>query len=198
MPDGATDARCRCHVHEAAASVPEKVIRADGGHEKIGPAIVVVVPDRGAHPVQVDGQTGCDGHVREVPAAVVAVQGQPRSPRTGGPRRPGPRPRVHEEQIRKAVIVVVEESHAAAHRFRQQFLAVGAVFVLERDAGLPRDVDERDIRRRDRRGSTANRKRGSRRGHRWPPAERQRNRERDDDQSAQPNDRPGRAGHRSG
>ena len=45
---------------------------------------------------------------------------------------------VHEQQVRIAVAVVVEEGDAAAHGLRQQALAVGAVRLHERDARLRR------------------------------------------------------------
>ena len=53
-----------------------------------------------------------------------------------------------------AVVAVVEERHAAAQGFRQQFVAVSAVVVNEGDAGFPGDVGEFShgnfIRRRER------------------------------------------------
>ena len=62
------------HVDEAPADVSEETIGADGGHEEIDPAVVVVVGGGDAHSVEVHRQAGGPGHVREVPAAVVAIQ----------------------------------------------------------------------------------------------------------------------------
>ena len=51
---------------------------------------------------------------------------------------------IDQQEVRIAVSVVVEEGDAAAHRFRQQALAVGAVLVREADAGKLGNVGEVD------------------------------------------------------
>src|SRR6267378_136968 len=56
-----------------------------------------------------------------------------------------------DEDVVKAVVVIVDESAARAHRFRQPLLSEGAVVVCESDSRLRSDVDEcNGLRRRNR------------------------------------------------
>ena len=139
----AADAGGGGHIREAPVDVAEQMVAADGRDEEIDPPVVVVVSRRDAHPVQIHRQAGGFGRVDEASVAGVAIQHEPRMRRAVAlALRPGPWARIDEQQVGPAVAIEVEERDAAAHRFRQQFLALRAVLVLERDAGLARDVDE--------------------------------------------------------
>src|SRR5258708_20870528 len=70
--------------------------------------------------------------------AVVHVKSERRLLRSG--RLPWPISGVDEEQVRAPVVLDVDHRDAAAHRFRKQFLAVGAVVMNETDAGCARDI----------------------------------------------------------
>ena len=78
-----------------------------------------------------------------MPVAVIAVEGH-------GRRFarffcvPGPVSRIDQEQVLSAVSIEIEESHTAAHRFRQQLVTISAVVMEEANAGLRGDVFERD------------------------------------------------------
>jgi hypothetical protein len=76
-----------------------------------------------------------------VERAVAAVVEQPMA---GALRdgRVGQRPAVHQEDVRPAVVVVVEEQSARAHGLDEVLVWAGAVDVREGDAGVARDVDE--------------------------------------------------------
>src|SRR5678815_163562 len=88
----AADARYGGDVAEVTADVPEQVVDADGRDEQVGPAVVVVVRRRDAHAVDVRGQPGGRGDVREAPFAEVAIQHEPRPGRAAaGWRGRGPR-----------------------------------------------------------------------------------------------------------
>src|SRR5689334_256041 len=54
--------------------VVEEVITADCSDENIGAAIVVVVSDGDAHPIEGNVQAGAGGHVCEVALAVVPIK----------------------------------------------------------------------------------------------------------------------------
>ncbi len=56
---------------------------------------------------------------------------------------PWPEVAIDEEEVWQAIVVVIEGGYAAAHGFREEFVAVGAVGVGEGDAGGIGDLGER-------------------------------------------------------
>ena len=52
---------------------------------------------------------------------------------------------VDEQDVGKAVVVVIDECAAGAHGFRKPFLSEGSVVVGEVDAGLGGDIAESDV-----------------------------------------------------
>ena len=142
------------HVREfARTEIAKQAIRSHGRQINIAQAIAVIVPAGDPHSVARHVQTGTGGDVGELHRAaggrVVAIQCR------GGSlaillrsRIPRPAGAIREQQILIAIAVAIEERHAAAHRFRQQLFARGAVLVNKRDTGLPRDVGEAHGRHR--------------------------------------------------
>ena len=125
-------------VNVPVPGVAEQAILADRRDEDVLPAVVVEVGGGGAHPVQLDLQSGRLGHIGEPAGALVAIE-----PREGPRRRlPGPRAAVYEQEVLPAVVVVVEECRARAERLGQELLPERAVVVREGDAGAAGDVDE--------------------------------------------------------
>src|SRR6476661_2939154 len=62
--------------------------------------------------------------------------------RVAGPVHP-----VHEEDVRPAVVVVIDESNARSERLRQIFFSKRAIVVDKVNSGLLRDVTKRHARR---------------------------------------------------
>src|SRR5260370_26545444 len=56
----------------------------------------------------------------------------------------GPIHSVHQENVRPAVVVVVDESHAGAHRFWEKFLTESPIVVDKTNTGLLCDFAKRN------------------------------------------------------
>ena len=123
------------------AVVVEQVALPKRRDEDVVEAIVVVIADRRAHAEQRDGQSRLRGHIGERAVAIVVIELQRRWLAGRGPVLA-----VHQQNVGIAVIVVVDESAARAHGFRQPLLAGRAVVVHEVDAGLFGDIAESDLR----------------------------------------------------
>ena len=138
-------------VGERAVSlVAIEPVAAIAGDVEIREAVVVVVADRRAHPIDAVGgaaETGFLCLVHEGAVALLPVQAVPESRlRFVGSlsrrlRIVNPRP-VREEQIQAAVVVDVEHGHAAAHGLEQVLVRGGGMLVLKVDRGGPGDVGE--------------------------------------------------------
>ena len=150
-PSAGPDPRAGGDVGERAVSlVAIEPVAAIAGDVEIREAVVVVVADRHAHPVDAvcgAAETGLLRHVDEGAVTLLPVQAVP-EPRV---RLVGPLPRrlrvvdpraVREEQIEPAVVVDVEHGHAAAHGLEQVLAGGGGVLVLEVERGGPGDVGE--------------------------------------------------------
>ena len=96
-------------------------------------------------------------HIFEFPIPGVAVEAMPGS---GGDVLIHERPTVDKEQVRPAVVVVVEDDDAGTHRLRQGLVRARAVLVLKSNADLCRYVIEthREIPLRDKRRRQQRRK----------------------------------------
>ena len=135
--------RFRGRPEPAVAVVREQPVRSERGQIDILVAVPVVVGGGGAQTVERLVEPGTGGRVLEGPVPPVPVEGRCR-------RLPlpvaGPASAVHEEEVRVAVPVGVEEDHPAPHRLRQVLLPEGPVLVDERDPGLLRDLHEPRLR----------------------------------------------------
>ena len=121
---------------------------------EIREAVVVVVSHRDAHAVMVlwhSGETGLLRHVDERAIVVLPVQPVPESA-VGLVGRFAVRHgivdlrAVREEHVQTAVVVVVQQRHAAPHGLNQVLARGGGVLMLEVDARRLGDVGELHIR----------------------------------------------------
>ncbi len=123
----------------AVTVVVVKNISAQVGDQQVDVSVVVVIAGRHSHAVGVALHSGGFGDVSKSAIAVVAIEPVPVA-RIGFVRQRPARHgilnlrSVHEEQIEAAVVVVIEHGHAAAHGFRQIFLAGAAGFLFESNA----------------------------------------------------------------
>ena len=118
----------------ALAGVAEQAVLPDARDEQIGEAVVVVVADGDAHPIQLDVESRRPRDVGERTVPVVAKQAQRRSLALVT----GPVHAVDQQDVLPAVGVVVEKRAARAERLRQQLAAVRAAVVRELQTGRPR------------------------------------------------------------
>src|SRR5262249_45790652 len=103
------------------------MIGAEGGEVKIVVAVVVVVADRTSETIGFDRQTRLLGHLGESAVMVVVVK---RRKRFGSRGMPRPVHGIEEEKILPPVIVIVDKTNPAAHRFGEIFLTECAGIVL--------------------------------------------------------------------
>src|SRR5204863_124510 len=94
------------------------------GDVNIGPPIVVVVSETGAHSEIRNRNSGSRGRVRERAVSIISVK-----PVASGSRLLfiGKRAAIDQENIRPSVAVVVEEESPGTHGFRHELLRRGAV-----------------------------------------------------------------------
>ena len=145
LVQGAAQARFRGDVRErAVAIIVKELIPIDVGHKQVGPAVIVVVPHRHAHPIACSGHSGALGDVRERSIAVVVEQAVViLRARFHQRRHLGAVDQVNVEQT---VSVVVEQRNAGGHGFRLVLLRGRAVLRHKMHAGFWSDVLERDVR----------------------------------------------------
>ena len=134
------------HILETgSAVVPVQRVGADAGHVDIVPAIVVIVGRTGAHAEVRPPDAGSIGYVGEFKAApeVAVVSIEPVTSRfrdafvnEGTP--------VDQQDIRPAVVVVVEDQRTGPHRLGHVLPGTRAVFVGEVDTGRRGDDGEAD------------------------------------------------------
>src|SRR5438309_7621154 len=117
------------------------MIAADRSEEQVLQAVVVVVANRHAHAVAAQLEPGAGGDIGEVALAVIVIQSGGRVFFACG-NMPGPIGGIDKEQVGGAVVVEIEEGNPAAHRLRQQLVAVSAVVVDKGNACLFGDVGE--------------------------------------------------------
>ena len=127
----------------AIAIVVEEMALADSGNENVVEAVVVVVADGHTESEERNAEAGFARHVGKGAVMIVVVELQAWS----APflQWPGPVLAVDQQDVGPAVVVVIDESAARAHGFRQPFLSKGSVVVGEVDAGLGGDVAEGDV-----------------------------------------------------
>src|SRR5439155_10872286 len=139
---GTAHACLRGYLAELSVSgIAKQMIASDRGDEHVVQSVVVVIAHRDAHTVTAQVQAGPGGYIGEMTVAVVMVE------RHGGRLFAlrdvaGPPGGIDEKQVAGAVIVKVEKSHTPAYRFRQQFVAVGAMVVYESNPGFFSKVGE--------------------------------------------------------
>src|ERR1035437_1964513 len=110
---------------------------AEAGHQQIGPAIVVVVSDDGAHCPTRIADTGLIRHVGESSVVIVVIK---RASRLLPGKRHLYALGVGEVDIGPSVAVIIDESNASAHRLHNIFL-LWTRKMIELDAGRIGDVD---------------------------------------------------------
>src|ERR1019366_6845614 len=124
------------------AVVVEEMALADGGNENVVEAVVVVVADRDAQSEEQNAQARLARYVGESAVVIVVVELQ------GGRAVLGvawPVLTVDQQDVGKAVVVVIDERAAGAHGFREPFFSEGSVVVREMNAGLRGDVAEGNV-----------------------------------------------------
>ena len=126
----------------AVAIVVKQMALSVGGDKEVIVAIVIVIADSHAHAVQLHVQTSFVGHIGERAIVIVVIELECRVLANVA----GPAHAVDEENVGPAVVVVIDEGDARAHRFREIFFAEGAVVVDEMDSGLLGDVAELNCR----------------------------------------------------
>jgi hypothetical protein len=126
-PAAIGDAGLRRHIGKCSvAIVAIENVAAQAGKVKVGPAVVVVIAHRAAHGEARRGHAGLGGDIGECAVAVVVVERAHAFFSLDGHVDAG---RIGEIDVRPAVAVVVDEDHAAAHRFDDvAFGGVGGVF----------------------------------------------------------------------
>ncbi len=120
------------------AVVVEKVALSVGGDEKIVIAVVVVVADGHAHPKHLNVESSQVRYVGEGAVMIIVIElGCRVFLDVAGPIHP-----IHEKNVRPAVPVTINEGHARAHGFGQEFLTERAIVVDEVNSRSSRDVPE--------------------------------------------------------
>ena len=128
------------------------------GQVEVGKAVVIVIADRDADPVVAIasiGQACFFGYVGEAAVWVLAIQAIPvlgvaAVEGFGRMHRICEVTAIDQEDVKQAVVVVVEERDAAAHGLDQIFLGRGGIYVPEIQAGRVFDIKGRRGRRRRR------------------------------------------------
>ena len=137
----------------ALAGIAEEAVLADGGDQKIGEPVVVVVRDGDAHAVHFEIEARAFRNVRECAVAIVAIEAQ------GGTAAlvAGPVGAVDQQDVEPAIAIVVEKGAAGAECFGQVFGAESPAVVLKGKAGLRGDVGEAEtgVARGGREGQSA-------------------------------------------
>jgi hypothetical protein len=128
------------HLGECAVPIVVKELVGAGiGHEQIDPAVVVVVGRARTHPVTAMLDARRLRHVLEASATLVPIQAMSGTRGEGGVSR---RAAIDEKHIQPAIVIEVEEQRAGSHGFRDVLLGTGAVYRVELEASLVRDVGE--------------------------------------------------------
>jgi hypothetical protein len=131
-------ARSRDVDERALAGVAEQSILADAGHEDVGIAVVVPVPDCHAHPIELDIESCRTRDVRERAVAIVAIQAKCRTL----PFVPRPIHPVDEQNVLPAIGVVIQKGATRAQGLRKKLAPVRTAVVLELKTGRTRDVGQ--------------------------------------------------------
>jgi len=139
------DSRFLGHVCEGAVTiVVQELVVVDAGNVKIDEAIIVIVAGGHSHGVADALQASFLGYIGEGGIPVVAEEPVGITGIALLKRRDGRA--IGKENVQQAVIVVVEDSNAAGHRFKRVPLRTDAVLELELDLRLFDDVLELDRR----------------------------------------------------
>ena len=130
------------------AEVAVEALGAEVGQQQVGVPVVVEVPGHAAHAVaEVFGrveEARFRGAVLEGPVAPVPVEAVPDGRPVPAPVS-GQRPAVHEEEVRPAVLVVVEDQRPAPDDLHHVPASAPAVLVVEADPRLPGAVGEGEV-----------------------------------------------------
>src|SRR5581483_7706635 len=113
----------------------------DRGDEQVIESIVVVVTDRDSKSEHLDRKAGLARDVSKGPVVIVVIQLQ----RSDSLVMAGEILAVHQQNVRPAVVVVINERAARPHSFGQILLSERAIVVDEANARLRSDVAESDV-----------------------------------------------------
>ena len=143
-PRRSNSSLCGYVTEMSVTQVAEEMIVAESGYIDVVLPIIVVVANGAAHPVHLALQPSLFGDIGESSVVIVVVE-----------RRIGcavavarPIHRVHEEDVLPTVIVIVNETHSAAHRLRKVLLSECSAIPLELNPSFGRDIGEMDGTRR--------------------------------------------------
>jgi hypothetical protein len=117
----------------------EEMALADGGYKNIVEAVVIVISDCDSKSEKRNVEARLLRDVGESSVAVIVIELQRGRAFFGVPR---PILGVDQQYVGEAIVVVIDESAARAHGFRQPLFSERPVVVGEVDAGLSGDVVE--------------------------------------------------------
>src|ERR1700749_4201989 len=114
----------------------EKVASVNRGNVNVIVAVIVIVADSASHSVHFNIKASLVRHIGEGAVVVVMVKS-----RVGFVcRMPWPVHRIDKKNVLPPIVVVVDETRAAAHRFRKVFLAERSTISCEMNSRLSGDV----------------------------------------------------------
>src|SRR5215471_1812065 len=115
----------------------------DGRNKYVVVAVVVIIANRHAHTIEADSQSRTGGYISECAVAIVVKKLNRAVAGTGVSR---PILTVDQENVREAVVIVVNECAAGSQSFRQVFLAECAIVVDKANARGLRDIGKVNFR----------------------------------------------------
>ena len=118
-PSSIRNARLFRHIRERSiAIVPVQNISAEASHVNVRPSIIFVIADGSAHRKTRRGNSRFVRHVRKCSVVIVVIE---RPSRLFAPDRHVNRRRIRKINIQPSVAIVIQQQHAAAHRFHNVF-----------------------------------------------------------------------------
>ncbi|HZS72548.1 MAG TPA: hypothetical protein VFA13_11985 [Candidatus Acidoferrum sp.] len=127
----------------ALAGVAEEAALADARDENIGEAVVIVIADGDAHPIQLHVEAGRLRDISESAVAIVAIEAQSAALALVA----GPVHAVDEQNVLPAVGVVIKKGATGAECLRKKFPAECPAIVAKIDAGARGDINQAESER---------------------------------------------------
>ena len=110
---------CLCsHLSKFPSIIAIQMIGAHCGQKEVLVTVVIVVTDRGSHPVKRVPQTYFHSDIDECSCAIIAVKVHCRR-RLLGILVPRPALRINQQQVLISIAIVINECASSPHRFRQ-------------------------------------------------------------------------------
>jgi len=110
----------------------------NGGDVNVDIAVVVIVADGATEPIHLHRETSLPRHIGERSVSIVVIKRGKRIARF----MPRPVHGIDQQNVLPSVIVVIQETNAAAHGLRKILLAERAAVVFEMNACLGSDIRE--------------------------------------------------------